>query len=93
MNNVLAAIASAFIPGLGQLCQGRIGAAIGIFILNAVAVFTVVVAIGFVLAPVAWIYGIYDAATWKSSDQLKKEKKQEQLLDAMLAEKGILESK
>jgi len=55
--NVLAAICSFFIPGLGQLVQGRLLPA----------------AVQFVLAVVLWwillgwivhIYSIYDAAVW-----------------------------
>lgn len=56
--NVIAALASFFIPGLGQLLQGRVVSA----------------AIQFVLAAVLWIvllgwlvhlWSIVDAATWK----------------------------
>ena len=56
--NVIAALASFFIPGLGQLIQGRLMAA----------------AIQFVLAGMLWLiwmgwivhlYSILDAATWK----------------------------
>jgi TM2 domain-containing membrane protein YozV len=56
--NVIAALASFFIPGLGQLIQGRLIAA----------------AIQFVLAGLLWLiwmgwivhlYSILDAATWK----------------------------
>ncbi len=56
--NVIAALASFFIPGLGQLLQGRIVAA----------------AVQFVLAGVLWIfalgwlvhfYSIIDAARWQ----------------------------
>ncbi len=56
--NVIAALASFFIPGLGQLIQGRLIAA----------------AIQFVLAGMLWLiwmgwivhlYSILDAATWK----------------------------
>lgn len=58
--NVIAALASFFIPGLGQLLQGRIIAA----------------AVQFVLAGVMWIvwlgwlvhlYSIIDAARWKGN--------------------------
>lgn len=58
--NVLAAICSFFIPGLGQLVQGRLLAA----------------AVQFVLAAALWwilmgwivhIYSIYDAAVFKPS--------------------------
>jgi TM2 domain-containing membrane protein YozV len=56
--NVIAAVCSFFIPGLGQLVQGRLGMAI----------------IQFVLAIVLWIFllgwaihlwSIVDAALWK----------------------------
>ena len=59
--NVIAALASFFIPGLGQLLQGRIIAA----------------AVQFVLAGVMWImwlgwlvhlYSIIDAARWKGNN-------------------------
>jgi TM2 domain-containing membrane protein YozV len=58
--NVIAALASFFIPGLGQLLQGRIIAA----------------AVQFVLAAVMWIFllgwlvhlwSIIDAARWKGN--------------------------
>ena len=58
--NVLAALCSFFIPGLGQLLQGRIIAA----------------AVQFVLAAVMWVawlgwlvhlYSIIDAARWKGN--------------------------
>jgi TM2 domain-containing membrane protein YozV len=60
--NVLAALASFFIPGLGQLLQGRL----------------VMAAIQFVLAAVLWfvllgwiihLWSIIDAALWKPRDQ------------------------
>jgi len=56
--NVIAAVASFFVPGLGQLLQGRMGMAI----------------VQFVLAIVLWIFllgwaihlwSILDAALWK----------------------------
>ena len=58
--NIIAALASFFIPGLGQLLQGRIIAA----------------AVQFVLAGALWIvwlgwlvhlYAIIDAARWKGN--------------------------
>lgn len=58
--NVIAALASFFIPGLGQLLQGRIVAAV----------------VQFVLAGAMWIvwlgwlvhlYSIIDAARWKGN--------------------------
>ena len=58
--NVIAALASFFIPGLGQLLQGRIVAAV----------------IQFVLAGIMWVFllgwlvhlwSIIDAARWKGN--------------------------
>jgi len=56
--NVLAALASFFIPGLGQLLQGRLG--------MAIAQFFLAIALWFVL--LGWIihlWSIVDAAKWK----------------------------
>jgi TM2 domain-containing membrane protein YozV len=56
--NVIAALASVFIPGLGQLLQGRLGLAIVQFLLAA--------ALWFIL--LGWIihlWSILDAALWK----------------------------
>ncbi len=56
--NVLAALASFFIPGLGQLLQGRLGI--------AVLQFALAVGLWFVL--LGWIihlWSIIDAARWK----------------------------
>ncbi len=56
--NVLAALASFFIPGLGQLLQGRLG--------MAVLQFALAVGLWFVL--LGWIihlWSIIDAARWK----------------------------
>lgn len=55
--NVLAALASFFIPGLGQLLQGRLGAAIGYFL---VACVLWVFILGWIISFVAAI----DAAKW-----------------------------
>ena len=64
--NVIAALASFFIPGLGQLIQGRIVPA---------AVFFLVCAAGYalwwllfipaIIAAVAHLWAIVDAAIWK----------------------------
>jgi len=55
--NVLAALASVFIPGLGQLIQGRIIAAIFMFV--ATAVMWIVL-----LGWIPHIFAIIDAARW-----------------------------
>jgi TM2 domain-containing membrane protein YozV len=55
--NVLAAICSFFIPGLGQLVQGRLLAAAVQFVLAAVLWWVL-------LGWIVHIYSIYDAAVW-----------------------------
>jgi TM2 domain-containing membrane protein YozV len=66
--NVLAAICSFFIPGLGQLVQGRILAAIFFFIAMAVSWVLVWLLIGWILVPIVYLWCIIDAARYKSSD-------------------------
>ncbi len=56
--NVIAAIASFFIPGLGQLAQGRILAALFFFILGSVLW---VIMLGFI----AHIWSTIDAALYR----------------------------
>jgi len=56
--NVIAALASFFIPGLGQLIQGRILPAI-LFFLAAAALW--VILMGWIMH----IWSIIDAALWK----------------------------
>jgi len=57
--NVIAALASFFIPGLGQLLQGRLGMAILHFVLAAVLWF-------FLLGWIIHLWSIVDAARFKS---------------------------
>lgn len=56
--NVLAAIASLFIPGLGQLVQGRLGIALVMFVLAGPLWF---VLLGWIIH----LWSIIDAARWK----------------------------
>jgi TM2 domain-containing membrane protein YozV len=56
--NVIAALVSFFIPGLGQLIQGRVLAAICFFVLSGVLWFFFLGWIGHILATI-------DAAIWK----------------------------
>jgi TM2 domain-containing membrane protein YozV len=56
--NVIAALVSFFIPGLGQLIQGRVLAALGYFVLSGVLWFFLLGWIGHILATI-------DAAVWK----------------------------
>lgn len=59
--NVLAAICSFFIPGLGQLTQGRAGAALVHFFLTLVLWILL-------LGWIPHIYSIYDAAVFRPHD-------------------------
>ena len=56
--NVIAALASFFIPGLGQLLQGRLMMAIVMFVLAGVLWF-------FLLGWAVHLWSVLDAALWK----------------------------
>lgn len=58
--NVIAALASFFIPGLGQLLQGRLIKAAIMFVLAAVLWW-------FLLGWIIHLWSILDAAMWKPS--------------------------
>ncbi|WP_299571529.1 hypothetical protein [uncultured Shewanella sp.] len=64
--NVIAAIASVFFPGLGQLVQGRIIAAILFFCITAVCYFFWVLIIPAIIGAVLHLWSIIDAATFKA---------------------------
>lgn len=55
------ALISLFVPGLGQLIKGHILKALGIVIALFVSGVLSVVYIGFILAPVIYLWQIYDA--------------------------------
>ncbi len=57
--NVIAALCSFFIPGLGQLLQGRLVMAVFQFVLAGVLWI-------FLLGWLIHLWSIIDAATWKS---------------------------
>lgn len=56
--NVIAALASFFVPGLGQLIQGRVIMALVMFVLAAVLW---IVLLGWIIH----LWSIVDAAVWK----------------------------
>ncbi|ARD20656.1 MULTISPECIES: hypothetical protein [Shewanella] len=64
--NVIAAIASVFFPGLGQLVQGRIIAAILFFVITAVCYFFWVLIIPAIIGAVFHLWSIIDAAMFKA---------------------------
>jgi TM2 domain-containing membrane protein YozV len=59
--NVIAALASFFIPGLGQLIQGRLLRAVVMFVLAAILWW-------FLLGWIIHLWSILDAALWKPRD-------------------------
>jgi TM2 domain-containing membrane protein YozV len=61
-SQALAAVANVFMPGLGQLIQGRLIDALAFFLLYCMAVVSIVILIGFIAAPAVWIWSIVDAA-------------------------------
>lgn len=61
--NVLAAICNVFIPGLGQLVQGRILAAIIFFVLCGVLYFSFVL---WIVGACVHIWSIIDAAKYRN---------------------------
>lgn len=66
--NVLAAICNVFIPGLGQLVQGRIIPALIFFIAMAISWGLVIVLIGYLFVPIVYIWSIIDAAKYSPSN-------------------------
>lgn len=65
--NVLAAICSFCLPGLGQLVQGRIMKAIMFFLVTAVCyslAATVILFFMWIVAAIFHVWAIYDAATY-----------------------------
>lgn len=63
--NVIAAICNIFFPGLGQLVQGRILAAILFFAGWIVAGALIWILIGWALLPIVYLWSIIDAARYK----------------------------
>ena len=64
--NVIAAICNIFFPGLGQLVQGRLMAAIAFFLAWIIRGALIYVAVGFILLPIVYLWAIIDAARFKS---------------------------
>ncbi len=67
----IAAIASFFIPGLGQIYNGEIGKGIMFIIIGGVFVLLMFILIGFILYPLFWAYNIYDA--YKTAERINAE--------------------
>ncbi len=65
--NVIAALCNIFFPGLGQLVQGRILAAIIFFVIVAVGYATWFLIIPPIIGGLVHLWSIIDAARYKSS--------------------------
>ncbi len=63
--NVIAALASFFIPGLGQLLQGRVIQALFFFIVVGAGYFCWFLVIPAILAAIVHLWAVLDAALWK----------------------------
>ncbi len=66
--NVIAAIANIFIPGLGQLVQGRILAALLFFVITVVGYALWWLIVPAVIGGIAHLWSIIDAAKFKAND-------------------------
>jgi TM2 domain-containing membrane protein YozV len=64
--NVIAAIASVFFPGLGQLVQGRILAALLFFIITVVGYSLWLLVVPAIIGGIAHLWCIIDAAKFKA---------------------------
>jgi TM2 domain-containing membrane protein YozV len=67
-NPGLAAVLSFFIVGLGQIYNGQIGKGLILLVFYIISLVLCLVLIGFILVPILWIYGIYDA--YKTAEKI-----------------------
>jgi len=70
-NPGLAAVASFFFAGLGQIYNGEITKGFFLMAIQVINVILMIVLIGFVLYPAVWIYGIWDA--YKTAEKYNEE--------------------
>lgn len=70
-NPGLAAVASFFFTGLGQIYNGEFGKGLMFFFIQVINVLLMFIFIGFITYSVTWGYGIYDA--YKSAERLNNE--------------------
>jgi len=66
-NPGLAAVASFFFSGLGQIYNGEILKGVLLMVIQVINVLLMFVVIGLVTYPLVWIYGIWDA--YKSAEK------------------------
>ena len=64
-SQALPALASFCFPGLGQLIQGRVLAAVGWFAANTISAVLILAGIGILTTPILWLLCILDAAKYR----------------------------
>lgn len=64
-SQALPALVNVFLPGVGQLIQGRIMAALCWWVILALSAASLFVFVGVVLLPLMWILNIVDAAKYR----------------------------
>ena len=69
-NPRLAAVASFFFSGRGQIYTGEIGKGVLFMVIQVINVLLMFVVIGFVTYPLVWVYGIWDA--YKSAEKFNQ---------------------
>jgi len=67
-NPGLAAVLSFFFTGLGQIYNGQIGKGVLFIIIQCINFALMFVIIGFITAPIFWIWGMIDA--YKTAEKL-----------------------
>jgi TM2 domain-containing membrane protein YozV len=70
-NPGVAAAASFLFTGLGQVYNGEIGKGLLLIFVQIINLFLMLLVIGFITAPLVWIYGIYDA--YKTAEKINAE--------------------
>lgn len=71
-NSGLAAVLSFFFTGLGQIYNGQIGKGVLFMIVQTINFLLMFVIIGFITAPIFWIWGMVDA--YKTAEKINKGK-------------------
>ena len=70
-NPGVAAVLSFFFCGLGQIYNGQILKGIILLICYAISWLLMYILIGFIIVPILWIWGMYDA--YRSAERINKE--------------------
>jgi TM2 domain-containing membrane protein YozV len=70
-NPGLAAVASFFFSGLGQIYNGEIKKGLLLIFVQVINVLLFFILIGFITYPITWAYGVYDA--YKTAEKLNNQ--------------------